>query len=42
MVCDCFFAIGLKLRKMYESAKIQTEQEFKEALKRVLSDCEKH
>ena len=34
--------IGLKLRKMYESAKIQTEQDFKEALKRVLSNCEKH
>ena len=35
-------AIGLQLRKMYESAKIQTEQDFKEALKRVLSNCEKH
>ena len=34
--------IGLKLRKMYESAKIQTEQDFKEALEHVLSDCEKH
>lgn len=31
--------IGLQLRKMYESAKIQTEQDFKEALKHVLSDC---
>ena len=35
-------AIGLRLRKMYERAKIQTEQDFKEALKRVLSNCEKH
>jgi len=34
--------IGLKLRKMYESAKIQTEQDFKEALEHVLSDCEEH
>ena len=34
--------IGLKLRKMYESAKIQTEQDFKEALEHVLFDCEKH
>ena len=34
--------IGLKLRKMYESAKIQTEQDFKEALEHVLSNCEKH
>ena len=34
--------IGLQLRKMYESAKIQTEQDFKEALEHVLSDCEKH
>lgn len=34
--------IGFKLRKMYESAKIQTEQDFKEALEHVLSDCEKH
>ena len=31
--------IGLQLRKMYESARIQNEQEFKEALKHVLSDC---
>jgi len=31
--------IGLQLRKMYESAKIQTEQDFKEALVNVLSDC---
>ena len=31
--------VGLQLRKMYESAKIQTEQEFKEALEHVLSHC---
>lgn len=31
--------IGLQLRKMYESAKIQTEQDFKEALVNVLFDC---
>lgn len=31
--------IGLRLRKMYEGAKIQTEQEFKEALEHVLLDC---
>ena len=31
--------IGLQLRKMYENAMIQTEQDFKEALKNVLSDC---
>lgn len=31
--------VGLQLRKMYENAKIQTEQDFKEALKHVLSDC---
>ena len=31
--------IGLQLRKMYESAKIQTEQDFKEALEHVLSNC---
>ena len=31
--------IGLQLRKMYESAKIQTEQDFKEALGNVLFDC---
>ena len=31
--------IGLKLRKLYESAKIQTEYDFKEALEHVLSDC---
>ena len=34
--------VGLQLRKMYESAKILTEQDFKEALKHVLSNCEKH
>ena len=32
-------SVGLQLRKMYENAKIQTEQDFKEALKHVLSDC---
>ena len=32
-------SVGLRLRKMYENAKIQSEQEFKEALKHVLSDC---
>lgn len=31
-------SIGLQLRKMYENAKIQTEQDFKEALKYVLFD----
>lgn len=31
--------VGLQLRKMYESAKIQIEQDFKEALENVLSDC---
>ena len=31
--------IGLKLRKLYESAKIQTEYDFKETLEHVLSDC---
>ena len=32
--------IGLKLRKLCESAKIKTETEFKEALDDVLSDCQ--
>lgn len=32
-------SVGLQLRKMYESAKIQTENDFKGALKHVLSDC---
>lgn len=31
--------VGLQLRKMYESAKIQSEKDFKEALNYVLSDC---
>lgn len=35
-------AVGIELRNQYEHAKIQTEQEFKEALKHVLSDSEKH
>ena len=34
--------VGIELRNQYEHAKIQTEQEFKEALKHVLSDSEKH
>ena len=34
--------IGLRLRKMYENAKIQTEKDFKEVLKSVLSSSEKH
>lgn len=33
--------VGQQLRKLYENAKIQTEQDFKEELKHVLSDCEK-
>ena len=35
-------SVGLELRKMYESAKILTEQDFKEVLEHVLSDSEKH
>ena len=31
--------IGIELRNLYENAKIQTEQDFKEALKHVLSNC---
>ena len=31
--------IGCTLRKAYESGKIRTEQEFKEVLHHVLSDC---
>lgn len=31
-----------ELRKMYENAKIQTEQDFKEALEHVLSSSEEH
>lgn len=31
--------VGLSLRKMYENAKILTEQDFREALKNVLSGC---
>lgn len=34
--------VGIELRNQYEHAKIQTEQEFKEALKHVLSDSEKY
>lgn len=32
-------SVGIQLREMYENAKIQTERDFKEALKHVLSDC---
>ena len=32
-------AIGLQLRRLYENAKIQTERDFKEAMKHVLSNC---
>ena len=31
--------IGFQLRKLYENAKIQSEQDFKEALRHVLSNC---
>ena len=31
--------VGLQLRNLYECAKIQSEQDFKEALQHVLSDC---
>lgn len=34
--------VRCELRKLYESAKILTEQDFKEALKHVLSGSEKH
>lgn len=33
---------GLELRKMCEGAKIVTEQDFKEAMKHVLSDCQEN
>lgn len=32
-------SVGQQLRKLYENAKIQTEQDFKEMLKYVLSSC---
>lgn len=32
-------SVGKQLRNLYESAKILTEQEFKEELKHVLSNC---
>lgn len=35
-------SVGLQLRNMYGNAKIQTEQDFKEALQYVLFDCKKH
>lgn len=31
--------IGFRLRKLYENATIRTEQDFKEAMEHVLSDC---
>lgn len=34
--------IGIELRKQYEHAKIQNEQDFKEALEHVLSSSKKH
>ena len=34
--------IGCSLRKEYESGRIRTENEFKEVLERVLSDCKKN
>ena len=35
-------AVGLRLRKMYESARILTELDFKEELSHVLSDCKEY
>lgn len=35
-------SVGLQLRNMYENAKIQSEQDFKEALQYVLFNCKKH
>ena len=35
-------SVGLKLRKMYEHAKIQTEKDFKEALENVLFGSKEH
>ncbi len=32
-------SVGVQLRSLYESAQIQTEQDFKEAMKHVLSGC---
>ena len=34
--------VGFQLRNLYERAKIQTEQDFKEAMKHVLSYCQEH
>ena len=34
--------VGLQLRNLYERAKIQTEQDFMEAMKHVLSNCQEH
>lgn len=33
------YSVGVQLRGLYESAQIQTEQDFKEAMKHVLSGC---
>lgn len=34
--------ITMELRRQYENAKIQTEDDFKEVLKYVLSGCKKY
>lgn len=34
--------VGLQLRNLYERARILTEQDFKEAMKHVLSNCQEH
>ena len=34
--------VGFQLRNLYERAKIQTEHDFKEAMKHVLSYCQEH
>ncbi|MGN0429945.1 MAG: hypothetical protein ACI4E2_07810 [Acetatifactor sp.] len=33
------YSVGVQLRGLYESAQVQTEQDFKEAMKHVLSGC---
>lgn len=35
-------SVGMELRRQYENAKIQTEDDFKEVLKYVLSGCKKY
>ena len=35
-------SVGCHLRNLYENAKILTEQDFKEAMEHVLSNCEEH